>query len=147
MYDIGKSMNPAIDIGQVEGAFIQGVGVLTSETLPFQDTGELNAVNTWRYKIPAHVSIPLELNTYLFPRSEGKLPGGAKNADTGIYSAKEVGEPPLVLANSVFFAIKAAIRASREERGLTPLFRLNAPATPQEVSRACEVDPGQLKTS
>jgi hypothetical protein len=56
-----------------------------------------------------------------------------------IFSAKEIGEPPLVLANSVFFAIKAAIRASRLERGLPGLFRFDAPATVQEVRRACEV--------
>jgi xanthine dehydrogenase/oxidase len=81
------------------------------------------------------------MNTYLFPR--GSVPGIPEET-YDIFSAKEVGEPPLVLANSVFFAVKAAIRASRVERGLSPLFRLDAPATVQEVRRACEVTEEQL---
>ena len=139
VYDMGHSLNPAIDIGQVEGAFIQGVGFLTSEKLVFQpdgdEKGRLNTLNTWTYKIPAQVSIPLEMNTWLYPRDLADVP----EEPTDIMSAKEVGEPPLVLANSVFFAIKAAIRASRLERGLPGLFRFDAPATVQEVRRACEV--------
>jgi xanthine dehydrogenase/oxidase len=142
IYDMGWSMNPAIDIGQVEGAFVQGIGYLLTEKLVSETDGDhmgrLNTTNTWRYKIPAITTIPLEMNTYLFPRSDDSV----KNipADTNeIFSAKEVGEPPLVLANSVFFAIKAAIRASRIERNLAPLFRLDAPATVQEVRRASEV--------
>lgn len=139
VYDMGHSLNPAIDIGQVEGAFIQGVGFLTSEKLVFQPHGEekgrLNTLNTWTYKIPAQVSIPLEMNTWLYPRDLADVP----EEPTDIMSAKEVGEPPLVMAITVFFAIKAAIRASRLERNLPGLFRLDAPATVQEVRRACEV--------
>ncbi|MEY2498562.1 MAG: hypothetical protein QOD12_2118 [Verrucomicrobiota bacterium] len=140
VYDMGESMNPALDIGQVEGAFVQGLGYLLTEKLVFEPSGDekgrLNTTNTWRYKIPAVTTIPLEMNTYLFPRESVKtIPEDTND----IFSAKEVGEPPLVLANSVFFAIKAAIRASRTERGLAPLFRFDAPATVQEVQRACEV--------
>ena len=142
-YDMGWSMNPAIDIGQVEGAFVQGIGYLISEDLVFEpdgdEKGRLNTVNTWRYKVPAHVSIPLEMNVHLFPRNDPSVSGIPTTDEHGIYSSKEVGEPPMVLANSVFFAIKAAIRASRVERKLTPLFFLDAPATVQEVRRACEV--------
>ena len=141
VYDMGWSMNPAIDIGQVEGAFVQGIGYLLTEKLVFEPEGEnkgrLNADNTWRYKIPAVTTIPLEMNTYLFPRGE-KAQDVPEDANE-IFSAKEVGEPPLVLANSVFFAIKAAIRASRSERNLNPLFRFDAPATVQEVRLACDV--------
>ena len=72
VYDMGWSMNPAIDIGQVEGAFVQGIGYLLTEKLVFEPDGEekgrLNTTNTWRYKIPAVTTIPLEMNTYLFPR-------------------------------------------------------------------------------
>jgi xanthine dehydrogenase/oxidase len=78
------------------------------------------------------------MNTWLYPRDLADVP----EEPTDIMSAKEVGEPPLVLANSVFFAIKAAIRASRLERGLSGLFRFDAPATVQEVRRACEVSLG-----
>lgn len=142
VYDMGYSMNPAIDIGQVEGAFVQGIGYLLTEKLVFEpegdDRGRLNTTNTWRYKIPAVTTIPLEMNTYLFPRGEKAVANIPEDAND-IFSAKEVGEPPLVLANSVFFAIKAAIRASRLERNLNPLFRFDAPATVQAVQLACEV--------
>jgi len=140
VYDMGWSLNPAIDIGQVEGAFVQGIGYLLTEKLVFEqegpEKGRLNTVNTWRYKPPAMSTIPLELNVHLFPRNEAKEVPEDPN---DIFSAKEVGEPPLVLATSVFLAVKAAVRASRLERKLNGLFRMDAPATVQEVRRACEV--------
>ena len=141
VYDMGWSMNPAIDIGQVEGAFIQGVGYLLTEKLVFEpqgaeEEGRLNTTNTWRYKIPAITEIPLNLNVHLFPRD---LAADVPDETNDIFSAKEVGEPPLVLANTVFLAVKAAIRASRVERGLSGLFRFDAPATVQEVRNTCEV--------
>ncbi|OLF14116.1 xanthine dehydrogenase [Actinophytocola xinjiangensis] len=143
-YDIGWSLNPALDIGQVEGAFVQGIGYVLTEDLVFQPPGEqaegrLNTVNTWRYKPPAVTTIPLVFNTHLFPRD---LAPEVPDNPTDVLSAKEVGEPPLVLATSVFLAVKDAVRASRVERGLDGLFRLDAPATVQEVRRACEVDLG-----
>jgi xanthine dehydrogenase/oxidase len=141
VYDMGVSINPAIDIGQIEGAFVQGIGYLLAENLVFQQDGpakgRLNTVNTWRYKLPATTTIPLEMNVHLFPRELAKrVP---ENPNT-LYSSKEVGEPPLVLANSVFLALKNAVRSSRVERGLDPQFRMDAPATVQEVRRACAVD-------
>ncbi|MEU6708565.1 molybdopterin cofactor-binding domain-containing protein [Streptomyces wuyuanensis] len=142
MYDMGRSMNPAIDIGQIEGAFVQGIGCLLTEKLVFNGDGEekgrLETVNTWRYKIPAHTTIPLEFNVHLFPRSHDSVKN-ISEYDQGIFSAKEVGEPPIVLANTVFFAVKSAVRASRVERGLDPMFQLNAPATVQDVREACMV--------
>ncbi|MES2790495.1 MAG: molybdopterin cofactor-binding domain-containing protein [Planctomycetota bacterium] len=139
-YDIGSSLNPALDVGQVEGAFVQGLGYVLSENLVFQHTGDecgrLNTVNTWNYKPPAHATIPLEFNVRLFPR---ELVANIPEANTSLFSSKEVGEPPLILAVSVFFAIKSAIRVTRQERGLSGLFRFDAPATVQEVRRACEV--------
>jgi xanthine dehydrogenase/oxidase len=148
VYDTGWSLNPAIDIGQVEGAFVQGLGYVLSERLVFQPDGEergtLTSDNTWRYKLPATATIPLKFNTYLFPRDRvADVPEDGNE----LFSSKEVGEPPLVLATSVFFAIKAAVRASRLERGLDGLFRLDAPATVQEVRRACQVAAGELESS
>jgi xanthine dehydrogenase/oxidase len=138
VYDMGWSLNPALDIGQVEGAFVQGIGYVLTEKLVFEpdgdEQGRLNTDNTWRYKPPAVSTIPLQMNTYLFPRD---LASSVPDEPDSLFSAKEVGEPPLVLANSVFFAVKAAIRASRLERGLDGLFKLDAPATVQEVRRAC----------
>jgi len=159
VYDMGWSLNPAIDVGQVEGAFVQGIGYVLTEQLAYQpdgpEQGRLNSDNTWRYKPPATTTIPLELNTYLYPRGdapdhtqEGGPPGSpvppVPSSPDELFSSKEVGEPPLVLATSVFFAVKAAVRASRVERGLDGLFRMDAPATVQEVRRACEVTDEQL---
>jgi xanthine dehydrogenase/oxidase len=146
VYDIGWSLNQALDVGQVEGAFVQGIGYLTSEQLVVEpsgpDAGRLNTVNTWEYKLPATTSIPLEFNVHLYPRSHASnIPESPFERP---FSSKEVGEPPLVLSATVFFAIKDAIRASRLERGLDGLFTLDAPATVQEVARACEVRPSDL---
>ena len=141
VYDMGWSLNPALDIGQVEGAFVQGIGYVLSEKLVFEpqgvEAGRLNTLNTWTYKPPATTSIPLEFNVRLFPRD---LAAAVPENPTEVLSSKEVGEPPLVLATTVFFAVKAAIRASRTERGLNPLFRFDAPATVQEVRRASAVE-------
>jgi xanthine dehydrogenase/oxidase len=130
----------ALDVGQVEGAFVQGIGYVLSEWLVYQADGEekgrLNTDNTWRYKPPAVPNIPLEMNTYLFPRN---LAPEVPENPSDVLSSKEVGEPPLVLATTVFLAVKAAVRASRVERELSGLFRMDAPATVQEVRRACEV--------
>ncbi|GAC1045483.1 molybdopterin cofactor-binding domain-containing protein [Rhizobium sp. No.120] len=150
VYDVGWSLNPALDVGQVEGAFVQGIGFLLTENLVTQtsdigpnEKGHLNTTNTWRYKIPAHVTIPIEFNVSLFPRNDPSVVNIPPD-DQGVFSAKEVGEPPLVLANSVFFAIKDAIRASRVERGHSALFNLRAPATVQEVRNACDVQWSEL---
>ncbi|PYP87934.1 MAG: xanthine dehydrogenase [Candidatus Angelobacter sp. Gp1-AA117] len=145
VYDMGWSLNPAIDIGQVEGAFVQGIGYLLTEKLVFEQEGEekgrLNSTNTWRYKPPAVTTIPLEMNVHLFPRNIPNVPDDPNE----LFSSKEVGEPPLVLSNSVFFAVKDAVRASRLERNLSGLFRMDAPATVQEVRRACEVSINDFK--
>ena len=144
-YDMGMSLNPAIDVGQVEGAFVQGIGYILTEQLAFEETGpnagRLNSVNTWRYKIPATTTIPLEMNTHLFPRSKV---GFELNPMSSVLSSKEVGEPPLVLASSVFLALRNAVRASRVERKLSPHFTLNVPATVSAVSAALAVSPAQL---
>ncbi len=141
VYDIGWSMNPAIDVGQVEGAFVQGLGYVLSEKLIFEPEGEnegrLNTLNTWTYKPPATTGIPLELNVHLFPRN---LAASVPENPSDVLSSKEVGEPPLVLAVTAFFAVKAAVRSSRIERGLPGLFRLDSPATVQEIRRACEIE-------
>ena len=145
LYDMGKSLNPAIDIGQVEGAYIQGLGYVLSEDVVIQpdgpSRGALNADNTWRYKIPATTSIPIELNVDLFPRSDApEVPENPYD----LYSSKEVGEPPLVLAATAFFAVKRAILAARQDRGHPEWFALEAPATVQRVREACLVTEDDL---
>merc|ERR1712070_150481 len=106
LYDCGKSLNPTIDLGQCEGAFMMGVGFFLRERL-IQDsiTGKLATDGTWEYKIPCFQDVPLRFDVEFFPRAH----------DKGILSSKASGEPPLVLASSVFFAVKEAVLAGRKE--------------------------------
>jgi xanthine dehydrogenase/oxidase len=140
-YDMGKSLNPAIDIGQVEGAYVQGLGYVLTEDVVFQpdgpNVGALNTDNTWRYKVPATTTIPLVFNVDLFPRSDAPL---VPENPFDLLSSKEVGEPPLVLAITAYFAVKHAILAARQDRGHDEWFVLDAPATVQRVREACLVD-------
>jgi xanthine dehydrogenase/oxidase len=140
-YDMGKSLNPAIDIGQVEGAYVQGLGYVLTEDVVFQpdgpNRGALNADNTWRYKIPATTTIPLEFNVDLFPKKDAPL---VPDNPFELLSSKEVGEPPLVLAVTAYFALKHAVLAARQDRGHSEWFFLEAPATVQRVREACLVE-------
>ncbi|XP_023932386.1 xanthine dehydrogenase/oxidase-like [Lingula anatina] len=127
--DVGRSLNPAIDIGQIEGAFAQGYGLFTIEQLRYSSEGRLitNGPNT--YKITGYGDIPVEFNVSLLK--------GASNPKA-VYSSKGIGEPPLFLASSVFFAIKDAISSARAESGLKGRFRLDSPATAERIRMACE---------
>ncbi|MCI4393424.1 hypothetical protein PGIGA_G00157290 [Pangasianodon gigas] len=126
--DIGKSLNPSIDIGQIEGAFTQGLGLYTMEELHFSPSGVLYTRGPAQYKIPAVCDVPLQFNVYLLSGSENPH---------AIYSSKGIGEPTLFLGSSVFFAIKDAVMAARKDAGLTGPFTLNSPATPERVCLAC----------
>ncbi|ALA18326.1 MULTISPECIES: xanthine dehydrogenase molybdopterin binding subunit [unclassified Chelatococcus] len=123
LHDVGRSLNPAIDIGQIEGGFVQGMGWLTTEELVFDGKGRLATHAPSTYKIPVASDVPADFRVTLFPSA---------NRQATIYRSKAVGEPPLMLANSVFCAISDAVRAARGD-GLAPL---DAPATPEAVLRA-----------
>uniref|UniRef100_A0A8C3L6Y1 Xanthine dehydrogenase/oxidase n=1 Tax=Chrysolophus pictus TaxID=9089 RepID=A0A8C3L6Y1_CHRPC len=126
--DVGTSLNPAIDIGQIEGAFVQGIGLFTMEELRYSPEGNLYTRGPGMYKIPAFGDIPTEFYVSLLrdcPNSKA------------IYSSKAVGEPPLFLSASVFYAIKDAIYSAREDSGVTEPFRLDSPATPERIRNAC----------
>ncbi len=127
LHDCGRSLNPAIDLGQVEGGFVQGVGWLTSEELVWNDRGELGTHAPSTYKIPTCSDIPLDLRVRLLE--------SAANREETVHRSKAVGEPPLMLAISVFHAIKDAV-ASVAPRSGSP--QLDAPATPESVLRAID---------
>ncbi|XP_023936819.2 xanthine dehydrogenase [Bicyclus anynana] len=127
--DLGESLNPAIDIGQIEGAFIQGYGLCTMEEMLFSPTGEVLSRGPGAYKIPGLSDIPKEFNVSLLK--------GAPNP-RAVYSSKAVGEPPLFLASSVFFAIKEAIKSARNDAGFATDFTLEVPATCARIRMACE---------
>jgi xanthine dehydrogenase large subunit len=124
LYDAGNSLNPAIDIGQVEGAFIQGMGWLTTEELWWNDGGKLMTHAPSTYKIPAVSDCPEDFRVRLFTNT---------NVADSIHRSKAVGEPPLLLPFSVFFAIRDAISAVGGHRVNPPL---NAPATCEEILKA-----------
>ncbi|KAK4295724.1 hypothetical protein Pmani_031735 [Petrolisthes manimaculis] len=127
--DVGESLNPAIDIGQIEGAFTQGQGLFTLEELVYSPQGVLITRGPGAYKIPGFQDIPREFNVSLLR--------GAPNP-RAVFSSKAVGEPPLCLASSVFFAIKQAIASVRSDHNLPPVFRLDSPATAERIRMACQ---------
>ncbi|MEQ8803062.1 MAG: xanthine dehydrogenase molybdopterin binding subunit, partial [Haliea sp.] len=120
--DVGQSLNPAIDIGQVEGAFIQGMGWLTTEEMVWGEDGRLQTVSPASYKIPAIGDTPSEFNVELLPDSP--------NVEATIYHSKAVGEPPLMLAISVWSALRDAVSSLGNYRISPPM---DPPATPECV--------------
>ncbi len=126
LHDAGNSINPAIDKGQIEGGFIQGMGWLTSEELCWNDRGRLTTHAPSTYKIPAISDCPPVFNTGLFDNP---------NVMDTVMRSKAVGEPPLLLAFSVFFAIRDAIASVAGNRIHPPL---RAPATAEAILEAIE---------
>ena len=122
LHDVGKSLNPAIDIGQVEGGFIQGMGWLTTEELVWDDKGQLRTKAPSTYKIPLASDVPPVFNVKLAEWSENKEPT--------IGRSKAVGEPPLMLAMSVVEALSMAVASVGDYR-VAP--RLDTPVTPERV--------------
>jgi xanthine dehydrogenase large subunit len=125
--DCGRSLNPAIDLGQIEGAFVQGMGWLTSEELWWDGEGRLRTCGPSTYKIPGSRDVP--------PIFNARLLKDAPNRAATLFRSKAIGEPPLMLAISVWLAIRDAI-ASLADHKLAP--RIDAPATPERVLAAIE---------
>lgn len=126
LHDAGNPLNTAIDIGQVEGAFIQGMGWLTMEELCWDAAGKLTTHAPSTYKIPAVNDCPAEFHTRLYSNTNHK---------ETILRSKAVGEPPLLLAFSVFLALRDAAASVADYRVNPPL---HAPATPERILRAVE---------
>ncbi|XP_046517798.1 xanthine dehydrogenase/oxidase-like [Equus quagga] len=130
-YQKPKQAQQSLSALQVEGAFVQGLGLFTLEELQYSPEGSLYTRGPSTYKIPAFGSIPIEFRVSLLRDSPNKK---------AIYASKAIGEPPLFLASSIFFAIKDAIRAARaqhSDNNIKELFRLDSPATPEKIRNAC----------
>ncbi|MGH6930119.1 MAG: molybdopterin cofactor-binding domain-containing protein, partial [Dongiaceae bacterium] len=127
LHDVGSSLNPAVDLGQIEGGFIQGMGWLTSEELWWDEAGRLRTHAPSTYKIPACSDRPIDFRMTLVE--------GRPNREETVYRSKAVGEPPLMLAISVFRALSDAVASIAEYRVLPDL---DAPATPERVLLAIE---------
>jgi xanthine dehydrogenase large subunit len=124
LHDVGRSMNPALDIGQIEGGYVQGAGWLTTEELVWDKAGRLSTHAPSTYKIPACSDRPVQFNVALWD-GENRVPT--------IYRSKAVGEPPLMLGISAFLALSDAIAACG------PAYpALDAPATPERVLAAIQ---------
>jgi xanthine dehydrogenase large subunit len=126
LHDVGRSLNPAIDIGQIEGGFVQGMGWLTTEELVYDEQGRLRTHAPSTYKIPCASDVPEDFRVALY-KSKG-------NREDTIYRSKAVGEPPLMLGIAVWAAIFNAIASLAP--GQIP--RLDAPATPEAILRAVQ---------
>jgi len=127
LHDVGRSLNPAIDMGQIEGGFIQGMGWLTMEELVYDARGRLLTHAPSTYKIPTANDRPAHMEIAIWERG--------RNAEPTIHRSKAVGEPPLMLAISVFSALTQAVAAAAPGKGLP---NLDAPTTPERVLAAID---------
>ena len=122
LHDAGKAINPAIELGQIEGGFVQGAGWLTMEEVKWKSNGQITTHSPSTYKIPAVSDMPEKFNAEIYKKG--------KNIENVINKSKTTGEPPLMNAMSVFFAIKNAI-AAIGNYNINP--KLDAPATPEKI--------------
>ncbi|MGH1478787.1 MAG: xanthine dehydrogenase molybdopterin binding subunit [Geminicoccales bacterium] len=127
LHDVGRSLNPAVDLGQIEGGFVQGTGWLTSEELCWNERGQLSTHAPSTYKIPTASDVPPDFRVKIFEQG--------LNRDMAVHRSKAVGEPPLMLGMSVFFAISDAIVSLGCSQASPDL---DAPATPERVLMACQ---------
>jgi xanthine dehydrogenase large subunit len=125
LHDVGRSLNPALDLGQVEGAFVQGMGWLTNEELVFDEDGRLLTHAPSTYKIPCSSDVPADLRVSLFSNT---------NSENTIYRSKAVGEPPFMLGISVFAAIADALHSLAPGKSVP----LDAPATAEAIRGAAK---------
>ncbi len=134
LHDCGKSLNPAIDMGQVEGGFIQGMGWLTMEELVWSGDGRLMTHAPSTYKIPVASDLPADFRVEILE--------SGRNREDVVHRSKAVGEPPFMLAISVFLALKDAIAAVCAHQ-ISP--QLDAPATPERILLAIEDTKARLR--
>jgi xanthine dehydrogenase/oxidase len=129
--DVGRSINPAIDYGQIEGAFVQGQGLFTTEeSLWMRSSGQIFTRGPGAYKIPGFRDIPQEFNVSILKDVTWE------NLRT-IQRSRGVGEPPLFMGSAVFFAIRDALKAARAEWGVTDVLKLISPATVERIRTSC----------
>jgi len=126
LHDVGRSINPGLDVGQIEGGFVQGMGWLTTEELVWNDAGLLTTHAPSTYKIPTAGDVPAHFKVALWD---------APNTEDNVGGSKAVGEPPLMLAISVFEALRDAVARARGDAHVV----LSAPATPEQLLKALSI--------
>ncbi|CAG7830304.1 unnamed protein product [Allacma fusca] len=129
MSDAGMSLSPDVDIGQVEGSFVMGLGWLLSEKIILdENTGELLTDRTWNYKPPTAKDLPEDFRVSLLKNAPNSL---------GVLRSKSLAEAPFVLSLSVFAAMRKAIFAARMDAGNNDWFQMDGPLTPEDIQRYC----------
>ena len=137
---VGRTINPALDIGQIEGAYIQGMGWSTMEEVVYGDDdhtwirprGRVFTTGPGTYKIPAFNDVPETFNVSLMENVDNPF---------AVHSSKAIGEPPFFLGASVFYAIKDAVKNARESNGVdNKYFEMRMPATSERIRMACVDD-------
>ena len=144
LFDVGESLNKGIDVGQVEGAFMQGYGWLTMEEFMkgnYEENrwikpGKVHTNGPGFYKVPGFNDIPQQFNVGFLKDSMNSI---------GVFSSKAIGEPPFLLANSIAFALIDAIRAARKENGLSTYFQYDFPLSAPRIRELCGVKLSQEK--
>eukprot|EP01105_Mastigella_eilhardi_P020251 TRINITY_DN4807_c0_g1_i1.p1 TRINITY_DN4807_c0_g1~~TRINITY_DN4807_c0_g1_i1.p1 ORF type:complete len:1376 (+),score=353.48 TRINITY_DN4807_c0_g1_i1:107-4129(+) len=126
--DVGRSINPAIDVGQVEGAFTQGFGWCTLEELVVLRTGQQQTVGPSFYKIPGVGDTPQDFRVFLLRDADNPM---------AVHGSKGIGEPPFFLGTSVYLALQDAVTRARAEEGITGYFQLALPASVEHIRLAC----------
>lgn len=136
-FDVGQSMNPDIDLNQVEGGFFFGLGNFTMEEVKYDDsTGMPTTASSWEYKPVTAFEIPETFNVNLIPNSGNKV---------GVLSSKACGEPPLALAMCVVGAIEDAVNTIRAQVGITtPFACTSTPFTVDKIATACAIPTSAL---
>ncbi|KAK7469496.1 hypothetical protein BaRGS_00036475 [Batillaria attramentaria] len=136
LYDCGESLSPDVDIGQMEGAFMIGVGYLLSEKMKYDSTtGAVLTDGTWDYKPPMPKNLPVDFRVALLKNAPNPV---------GVLGSKASGEPPAVTACSTLLAVKHAVEAARAEIGQDTFFPLNSPALAEDIQTACMIDVSQF---
>ncbi|CAJ0608814.1 unnamed protein product [Cylicocyclus nassatus] len=127
--DVGRSLNPAIDIGQIEGSFMQGYGLMTNGEFTYDDNGKPIQDSMYKYKIPTAATVPRRFRVKLL-----------KYSDTfaeQVYSSKGIGEPPLMLSVAAVASLRFAINARRRDLGFSDFIELSAPLTRAKIISFC----------
>jgi len=136
LYDAGKSLNPAVDIGQVEGGYVMGLGFFLTEQIIYGTNGAPLQRNTWEYKPLTAFDIPLDFRVSLLKNSDNP---------NGFLSSKAAGEPPLGLASGALIAIQHALADYRSRSGKDiKNYWINAPATPATTQLSTGLTPSEL---
>jgi xanthine dehydrogenase/oxidase len=134
--DVGNSINPAIDYGQIEGAFVQGQGLFTMEETLWTRDGQLFTRGPGTYKIPSFSDIPQIFNASMLRNDNDGNPLSWHHLRT-IQSSKGIGEPPLFMGSTVFFALREAVKAAREMNGQDTVgWKFDSPATSEKLRLA-----------